>query len=187
MILASASPRRQELLQQIGIKFQVIPSHCEEIMDSKMKPDELVMKNALLKARDVARQSLALDVVLGADTVVAVDQKIFGKPVDAAQAKYMLSMLAGNCHDVYTGLALVYNGKAYCDFAKTTVKFLPMSEAEIADYVATGEPLDKAGAYGIQGQAALYVEDIQGCYFNIVGLPLFLLKKMADKAGIKLK
>lgn len=186
MILASSSPRRQELLQQIGVKFEIIPSDCDEIMDENISPQELVMENALKKARDIASRSSYRDVVLGADTVVAIDKKIFGKPMDEQEAKEMLSKLAGCCHDVYTGIALVVNGKEYCDFAKTTVKFTEISEKEILDYIATGEPLDKAGAYGIQGKAAQYVEEIRGCYFNIVGLPLALLKKMANEAGIEL-
>ena len=187
MILASSSPRRQELLQQIGIKFEVIPSDCEEIMDADISPEDLVMGNALKKARDVACKSFYRDVVLGADTVVAIDKKIFGKPASEEEAKEMLLTLAGCSHDVYTGIALVINDKEYCDYSKTSVKFTKMSEKEILDYIATGEPLDKAGAYGIQGKAAQYVEEIRGCYFNIVGLPLALLKRMVNEAGIELK
>lgn len=173
-ILASASPRRRELLQQAGIAFDVIPAKGEE-HTTKEKPHEVVMELALLKAREVADTIEDPDaVILGADTVVAAGGRILGKPKDRADAVSMLTMLAGKTHSVFTGVAIVRkdDGRVLNFFEETKVTMYPMSREEIEAYVDTGEPMDKAGAYGIQGKCAIHIAKIQGDYNNVVGLPI---------------
>lgn len=174
LILASASPRRRALLQQIGVRFQVECSRVQETKDDAVAPEELAQRLALQKAQAVA--ALHEDgLVLGADTIVVNDGLVLGKPADQANAAGMLRALSGKWHQVMTAVALVdASGKRepWVTVEKTGVKFRELSEAEIAAYVATGESMDKAGAYGIQGYGALLVEQIKGCYFNVVGLPL---------------
>ena len=184
LILASGSPRRRELLTQIGVAFQVFVSDAEECQQAAT-PAELVVINARAKALAVAAQ-YPPELVLGADTVVALDGQIFGKPRDAADAARMLTQLQGRNHEVVTGLALVRDGQVYTDAVSTTVTFAPMTPAQIDAYAATGEPLDKAGAYAVQGRAAAYIERIDGSYSNVVGLPLRALCVLAERAGIKL-
>lgn len=186
IILASASPRRRELLQQIGCKFRIIPSSAEENNTALVPPEQLVMQNALLKAADVALQAEINDLVIGADTVVVFQNKVFGKPVDVKDAKRMLSSLAGHTHTVYTGVALIKGNAHLCDFEKTDVRISNLTSTEIEKYVATGEPMDKAGAYAIQGISAVFIEEIQGCYTNVVGLPLNKLMNLCKKVGISL-
>ena len=185
-ILASASPRRQELLQQIGCKFRVQPAQAEELSDPSMEPASLVRENASRKALAVAARCDADAFVLGVDTVVSIDGFIFGKPADAADAEKMLHVLSGRMHTVSTGMALVHGKEIWRAEAATKVFFAPLSDAMIARYVATGEPLDKAGAYAIQGRAATFVTRIDGSYSNVVGLPLHLLSVLAGKAGMQL-
>lgn len=174
LILASGSPRRRELLQQIGAVFTVEISKEEEIPDVTRKPEEVVQQLALQKAKAVAK--LHKDgIVLGADTVVVVDDEILGKPKSAEEAEAMLGRLSGRWHEVMTGVALVDATQCRESWTKTEitkVKFRSLTKADIASYLATGESMDKAGAYGIQGYGALLVEKIDGDYFNIVGLPL---------------
>lgn len=174
LILASASPRRRALLEQIGVRFQVECSHVQEAKDSALEPEALVQHLALQKAQAVA--ALHEDgLVLGADTIVVDDNLVLGKPASQAEAASMLRRLSGKWHQVMTAVALVdASGKRspWVAVEKTGVKFRELTEAEIAAYVATGESMDKAGAYGIQGYGALLVEQIEGCYFNVVGLPL---------------
>lgn len=182
IILASASPRRRELLTQINCKYKVITSNAEEVMEDNLNPEELVAENASRKAMAVAKEYGELP-VLGADTVVAMNGHVLGKPVDEADAVRMLSMLQGNTHQVSTGIAFVVNGKVWKTAVTTEVTFAPMSAEEIDGYIATGEPMDKAGAYGIQGRAAAFVKEIKGSYSNVVGLPLHdvcVLAKMAE-------
>lgn len=184
LILASRSPRRQELLRAEGIAFEVVPGDEEE---ATPEPGEdcaqYARRAAIAKALEVAR-SRPGRWTLGADTVVAVDGDPLGKPVDHEEARRMLRRLSGRSHQVYTGVALVrvdsQEGVAdiRADVAVTTVTFRPLKEAEIAAYVATGEPLDKAGAYGIQGGAAQFVSRVEGSYSNVVGLPLELVQQM---------
>lgn len=178
LILASTSPRRSELLAQIGLPFAVVPSRVDEGTPSGM-PDRLVESLALAKALDVAGR-VSEGVVIGADTVVAVDGQILGKPADGGEAAAMLRKLGGRSHDVYTGLAVVdaASGRRKCQHVHTVVHFRALTESEIAAYIESGEPLDKAGAYGIQGRAAVFVSGIEGCYFNVVGLPLSRLWQM---------
>lgn len=184
IILASASPRRRELLAQIGVPFRVCVSDCEEII-TEILPERVVCELSRQKARDVwqklkKEQMPAVGevkkLVIGADTVVAYDGRILGKPADEAQAVEMLTLLAGNTHQVYTGVTFCYqeNGteKLHTFHEMTEVTVYPMSREEITAYVETGDPMDKAGAYGIQGRFAAYVKEIRGDYNNVVGLPV---------------
>lgn len=174
VILASASPRRRELLHQVGIEPEIVPSHVEEVITST-EPDQVVMELSAQKARDVAAGYQGQDVVvIGADTVVAVDGEILGKPVDREDAVRMITMLAGRSHQVYTGVTLVYGqtGKTVTFAEETDVHVYPMTREQVERYVDTGEPMDKAGAYGIQGCFAAYIQGIHGDYTNVVGLPV---------------
>lgn len=186
VILASGSPRRLDLLRQVGIEPEVEPSHVEEVITSTV-PDQVVMELSRQKAEDIAALHTGEDViVIGADTVVAYDGKILGKPQDREDAVRMIRMLQGHIHQVYTGVTLVFcgktsgeqaiavdNGSHIITFAeKTDVHVCPMTEAQIRSYVETGESMDKAGAYGIQGRFAVWVKGISGDYNNVVGLPL---------------
>ena len=191
LILASASPRRQELLQQIGCDFRVFVSHVEELSESGVSPEKmatLVVKEAVKrrKAEDVASRDTTGLPVLGADTLVAVDATILGKPKDEEDAARMLRLLSGRRHFVYTGVALVYHGATYTSVVQTAVWMDKMSDEEISAYIATGEPMDKAGAYAVQGIAAKFIPKIEGSFSNVVGLPLHEVKNLARKAGILL-
>ena len=174
VILASASPRRQELLSQVGIPFVVDPSNAEETIQPDWSVAEIAQRLAERKAFDVAGRHPEADVVIGADTVVVLDSEPLGKPVDEADAIHMLSKLSGRMHEVYTGYALVAPklSRSVAGATCTQVRFRVLDEGEIARYVASKEPMDKAGAYAIQGLASLFVERIEGDYFNIVGLPI---------------
>ena len=186
IILASASPRREQLLFQAGCEFRVIPSGFYEDNAQGLPPDQLALVHARAKALDVAVKALPGELVIGADTVVALGAKVFGKPTDAADAKRMLSELSGKRHVVYTGVAVIQDGKTRETVEATAVAIRSLSENEIDAYVATGEPLDKAGAYAIQGMGALLVERIEGCYYNVVGLPLVALARLLSEAGVRL-
>ncbi|MCQ2443742.1 MAG: Maf family protein [Oscillospiraceae bacterium] len=186
IILASQSPRRKELLRQMGITdFQVIPAKGEEIVDPALSPQQLVESLALQKATEVAAQCDPKDVVIGADTIVVLDGKVLGKPANTAAAFKMLCSLSTRRHTVYTGVAIIQGEKVRVSHEATQVRFCDLSETEILDYIATGEPMDKAGAYGIQGRGALLVEGIQGDYFNVVGLPICRLGRMLAGFGIR--
>lgn len=175
VILASGSPRRRELLEQIGIQPIVRPSGIEEKVASSV-PEEVVMELSLQKAEDVAVQAPEHTLILGADTVVAVDREILGKPESHEDAAEMIRKIGGRSHQVYTGVTLIYKGEKESrgvTFAeKTEVQVYPLTEEEITGYVRTEEPMDKAGAYGIQGAFAAYIEGIHGDYTNVVGLPV---------------
>lgn len=184
IILASASPRRRELLEQIGLKFEVRVSDVEEVVTAT-EPAEVVEELSYQKAQAVhgglLRERRMGDLVIAADTVVSVDGKILGKPVDKEDAKRMLKMLSGRTHEVYTGVTVMcfnlfaMDGKGMLEetfHEKTSVTFYPMTDAEIDEYVATGDCMDKAGAYGIQGFCARYIKGIEGDYNNVVGLPV---------------
>lgn len=173
LVLASASPRRSELLSQAGFSFRVQPAHIPE--DPYPYEDPIVYVTRLARAKAQAVYDQLQDssaVVLGADTTVIVDGEILGKPEDAADAARMLRMLAGRAHVVATGVALVTADAALATAEVTTVYFSGLSDEEIQEYIATREPMDKAGAYGIQGLAARWIPRIEGCYFNVVGLPI---------------
>lgn len=176
LVLASASPRRREILQSAGIDFETQPANVDETILSGESPESYVRRLAEAKARAVQGE-----VVLGADTVVVVDSQILGKPADSADASRMLRLLSGRDHTVLTGICLRSGRGTRVDSASTLVRFATLSEAEIADYIATGEPMDKAGAYAIQGLASKFVERIEGCYFNVVGLPVSLIYKHLKK------
>ena len=190
MILASASPRRRELLTQAGFSFEVKVSDADEIITEK-EPDKIVKELALVKACAVAASETEA-LIIGADTIVTVDGKILGKPRDAEEAFSMLSMLQGRTHQVYTGVALITKEeelqKSHVFSEKTDVHMYPMTEQEIREYIATGEPLDKAGAYGIQGRAAVYIRKIEGDYNNVVGLPISrLYQELKSSASTSLQ
>jgi septum formation protein len=178
LILASNSPRRKELLAQAGIPFEVVPSLYEEHNHPGIPPAQLVEEQALGKALEVARR-YPERTILGADTLVALDQTILGKPNDAQEAHAMLTAIQGRWHEVYTGIALVSGkefGKDICaqrtHVQSSKVHLRVLSPQEITDYIATQEPMDKAGSYAIQGYGALLVDAIEGCYTNVVGLSL---------------
>ena len=200
IILASQSPRRKELLEQIGLEFEICPAKGEEII-TKSIPEEVVMELSKQKAEEIAAMVSTFGeehkdittpsdiLVIGADTVVAYDGKILGKPVNEADAKRTLTMLSGNTHSVFTGVTLVLidkSGRAgeIVFYEKTDVKMHEMTEAEIDRYIASGEPMDKAGSYGIQGKGAIYIEKIDGDYNNVVGLPITRIYQELKKIGI---
>ncbi len=174
IILASGSPRRRELLAQIGLDFEVVVSDAEEVMTGTL-PGEVVKELSDCKAMAVAltlREEQRDAIVIGADTVVAKDGRILGKPKDEEAAFEMIQMLQGQTHQVYTGVTLIGGEKKVSFYEKSDVLVYPMSEEEIRAYIRTGEPMDKAGAYGIQGYFAKYIREIRGEYTNIVGLPV---------------
>lgn len=189
IILASASPRREALLAQIGVPFRVEPSRVsEEGVGAPGDPASFVEQAALAKAEEVARR-VGDGLVLGADTAVVIGSQVLGKPAYATEAHTMLQRLSGATHRVYTGLALVRveQGGVTCrrsTHEMTRVTMRRLEDREIAAYVATGEPFDKAGAYGIQGRGAVLVERIEGCYFNVVGLPLARLADLLGEFGV---
>ncbi len=175
VILASASPRRKELLSQVGVVFETIPSTEEEVC-SERNPAKLVEILAGKKAENVAEKLTGDYIVIGSDTIVTKDGKVLGKPSDSEEAVQMLSRLQGAVHQVYSGVALYFcqNGKTErrCFHVMTEVEVLPMTKQQIIDYIATGDCMDKAGAYGIQGAFAEHIKGICGDYYNVVGLPL---------------
>lgn len=170
LILASRSPRRQEILERAGIPFVTRPAEVDETVRDGEEACAYVKRLAREKAEAVA--AAPEDIVLGADTVVVLESEILGKPADSADAARMLRMLSGREHIVMTGICLVIGKDAVEDVEKTRVRFVPLSDEEITEYVASGEPLDKAGAYAIQGLASKFIDRVEGCYFNVVGLPI---------------
>jgi septum formation protein len=190
LILASASPRRRELLTQAGFTFQVHPAHILEDPNPDEDPIAYVVRMAREKAQTVfaeitktaanEKRASAAPQVLGADTTVTLDNHILGKPEDSVDAARMLRLLSGRTHRVITGVAVVTAERTEVAAEVTGVTFRTLSEQDIADYVATGEPMDKAGAYAIQGRAARWIPRIQGDYFNVVGLPLALVATMLE-------
>ena len=187
IILASNSPRRRELLAQIGIRdFQILSPDVDEAVESGLSPARMVEALSLRKARAAAGRAGAEDLILAADTVVALDGRVLGKPRDQEEAFAMLSALSGREHRVYTGVTVLGGGQAATEHEETAVAFRALTPEEIRDYIATGEPMDKAGAYGIQGVGALLVQGIRGDYCNVVGLPVFRLGRMLSGFGVKL-
>lgn len=170
LVLASQSPRRRELLTVAGIPFTVRVRPVEEVREPGESPEVYVRRLARAKA-EASWENLD-EIVLGADTIVVLDQEVLEKPGDAADARRMLAMLSGREHAVITGICLRHMGGAEVECVSTTVRFLSLSADEIDAYVASGEPMDKAGAYAIQGLASKFVERIDGCFFNVVGLPV---------------
>ena len=197
LILASASPRRVEILRAAGVEFRVRPAHVDESLRPGEKAAAYVRRLARSKAEAVCRPG---EIVLGADTVVAAGKHILGKPSSARDAARMLRMLSGRAHEVITGVCLLVPGKAgvggirprggnamwsLCEIVRTRVWFRKLTRAEINEYVSSGEPLDKAGAYAIQGLASKFVTRIDGCYFNVVGLPVSRVCEMLRQSEIR--
>lgn len=188
IVLASASPRRRELLQNMGLDFEIITSDgAEQVFENEL-PQDIVKRLSSEKALNVAKRAPYDDcIVIGADTVVAIDGKILGKPVDEGDAKRMLTLLSGRTHKVYTGVSVIEttSGERVSDYVETEVKFVNLTERQIEKYVSSGEPMDKAGAYGIQDLGAMLVEKINGDYFNVVGLPVSRLARiLRDRFGV---
>lgn len=184
IILASTSPRRKQLLAEIGVSFSACGADVDETLLPHETPEKYAVRVALEKA--LAVKERASGVIIGADTIVVLGDTVLGKPLDAEDAVRMLLLLSGNMHRVITALAIVEGKKTLTNLAETSVWFRELSPQEIKAYVRSGEPLDKAGAYGIQGKGALFVPKIEGCYFNVVGLPLSLLANMLREFGIDL-
>ena len=180
MILASASPRRQQLLGMITPDFEVITSQVDERAITADTPALLAQKLARAKCLAVA-QSHPGRVVLGCDTVVDCGGKVFGKPKDKEDARRMLKALSGSDHFVHTGVCVWHEGESHTFTATTRVRFFPLTDEQIEAYISTDEPYDKAGGYGIQGAAALFCEEIEGCYYNIMGLPVSRLARLLQK------
>ncbi len=171
LILASASPRRKELLSLAGFEFEVITADIDEVLDPNLAPHELVMSLASQKAGAVAAE-YPDKTVIGSDTVVVLDGKVLGKPHSEDEAVQMLKALSGNTHEVFTGVCLRKGNKEHCFYERTAVTFYPLEDELIEQYVASGEPMDKAGSYGIQGKGCVLVKGIDGDYFNVVGFPV---------------
>jgi septum formation protein len=184
IILASASPRRAELLKQIGVEFELVPSQIEERPHPDEAPGDYITRIARAKVVAVARERDS-GLVIGADTVVVLDGRLIGKPQNQADAHRLLRLLSGRWHAVLTGVALydVETRHEVADYEKTLVKFAQLNDTEIDWYVNTGEPMDKAGAYGIQGLGGLFVDEIAGNYYNVVGLPIPLVYRLARRLG----
>jgi len=187
LILASASPRRRALLSQLDLPFTVLSADIDEQRRANEAPRDYVLRLSQSKAQHVARQHPKAW-VLGADTIVTIDARILGKPRDATEAAAMLSSLSGRMHTVVTGIALVRHGLDYIasELVSTRVYFRALSESDITDYIATQEPFDKAGAYAIQGHGRAFVERYDGCYTNVVGLPVQRTAAMLRRAGVPL-
>lgn len=184
IILASASPRRAALLAAIGVEFEIVPSQIEERRHPHEPPGDYITRLARAKVVAVAKQREA-GLVIGGDTVVVLDGELMEKPADSQQARRMLRALSGRWHAVLTGVALydAASRRELADYEKTLVRFAQLTDREIDWYVASGEPMDKAGAYGIQGRAGMFVEEIAGNYSNVVGLPIPLVYRLARQLG----
>ncbi|MCI9550741.1 MAG: septum formation inhibitor Maf [Oscillospiraceae bacterium] len=186
IILASQSPRRRELLEQVGITgFQVISPDVDERVEPGLSPAGMVEELSLRKARAAADKTGPDGLIIAADTVVALDGAVLGKPRDREDAFAMLSALSGREHRVYTGVSVLRGDRAVTEHEETAVCFRALAPGEIWGYIATGEPMDKAGAYGIQGVGALLVRGIRGDYCNVVGLPVFRLGRMLARFGVE--
>ncbi len=189
IILASTSPRRQELISSLRIPYEIKPSHAEEDTPEDWTPREIVEGLALRKAEAVHQTCLGLtepSIIVGSDTIVLLDNQALGKPKDDQDAYGMLSSLQGKTHEVYTGVACieVLTGRTLIRHRVTAVTMKPLSDRKIQAYVNSGEPFDKAGSYAIQGLGATLIDSIHGCYFNVVGLPLSLLSDMLSELGM---
>ncbi|MBM7648946.1 septum formation protein [Bacillus ectoiniformans] len=182
IILASGSPRRKELLQQIHLPFTVQTSHVDETISNELSPEDIVTQLAERKARAVAAE-VSNKYVIGADTVVVQDGVVLGKPKDRDEARHMLKKLSGHTHAVYTGVAIIHNDDTFTFYEKTNVTFWELLDEDIEAYLDSGEPFDKAGAYGIQGLGAVHVKSIEGDYFSVVGLPIASLYRHLKRLG----
>lgn len=187
IILASASPRRQELLSNLGLEFEIEASEVDETLDETMSAAQQVEELAERKASVVAAQNTR-GLVIGADTLVVLGDKPLGKPANREEAIQMLSSLQGRSHEVFTGLAVIdaSTGQSIVTHQATAVRFKPLSLEQIRRYVDTGEPYDKAGAYAVQGKASIFIDSIRGCYFNVVGLPVAKLADALRTFGVEI-
>ena len=187
LILASNSPRRKMLLEQAGVRdFIVRPAPGEELKAGDLPPAEAVVEIARSKGRQVADISEPGDFILAADTMVYLEGELLGKPKDEAEAQAMLRRLSDKRHTVYTGVALLFAGREVTGVERTDVYFGPLTDVEIFDYVKTGEPMDKAGAYGLQGRAAVFIRRIEGDVHNVIGLPLYRLGQLMKEMGVQI-
>jgi len=188
LVLASVSPRRRELVRMMGLKFELAVPEVREDHTPRARPSDFVVEWALAKALSLAHR-FPNGVILGADTVVVLDKKILGKPRNLSDARAMLRRLSGKTHTVYTGLALVdvLTDIRETGYEKSLVTMKTMTNVEIDDYLATGEPMDKAGSYGIQGFGAVFIKHINGCFFNVMGLPVARLYDMLKELSKKLR
>ena len=185
IILASQSPRRRELLERMGLAgFRVVSPDVYEHMEEDLPPAQLVCRLSQRKARAVREQVGDEGLIIAADTVVALDGAVLGKPADELAAFKMLSTLSGVRHQVYTGLTVLRGGEEHTEYEVTDVSFRELTQGEIEDYIRTGEPMDKAGAYGIQGYGALFISGIQGDYYNVMGLPVCRLGQLLETLGV---
>jgi septum formation protein len=185
IILASASPRRHELLKLIGIEHEVRPADTDETMVGGETPHQYAERLARVKAELVAAAAGPKDIVIGADTVVVVDGRVLGKPINEQQAAAMLESLGGRSHTVITAVAVAADSMTSSSVEEVSVTFRPLTLEEIDSYIATGEPMDKAGAYGIQGYGATIVERIEGDYFAVMGLPIVRMVRLLAERGFK--
>lgn len=184
IILASQSPRRRELLERMGITdFEVIPARGEEIFTRSLTPGQLVEELSRNKCAEVAAAH-PNDLIIAADTVVVVNNRVLGKPRNEEDAARMLTALSGRLNMVYTGVTVSLSGETVTEHEMTSVRFRTLTQADIIRYIATGEPMDKAGAYGIQGYGCVLVEGISGDYYNVMGLPVCRLAKMLARFGV---
>lgn len=187
IVLASGSPRRRELLGMLGVEdFVICPAVGEEKADMSLPPEKIVCALSAAKAAEVAEKFGAEDVIIAADTIVWCGGKIFGKPRTEDDAEDMLNSLSGGEHEVYTGITVIKGETKISEAECTKVRFRALDSAEISAYIASGEPMDKAGAYGIQGKASLFAEGIEGDFFNVMGLPLCRLGQMLKTIGVRL-
>ena len=184
IILASKSPRRQELMRLLGLEFTIHTADVDETMDPARPPEQEVARVSGLKAAKIAETAAPEDIVVAADTIVVVDGTVLGKPHSEAEAQQMLRTLSGRGHEVMTGLSVWHGGCLRQEVVRTRVHFRPMSGEEITAYIATGEPMDKAGSYGIQGYGAIFVDHLDGDYFSVMGLPLCPLERMLRDCGV---
>ena len=185
IILASGSPRRKELMEMLGVpELKIIPAKGEEKAPEGVGPGELVMALASAKGHEVAALCNQGDVIIAADTIVWVNGGVYGKPHSKEQAFEMLSVLSGNTHEVYTGVSVIRDGREELSYEVSRVTFRELMSDEIQRYIETGEPMDKAGAYGAQGLGSLFVKSIDGDFFNVMGLPLCRLGQMLKKQGV---
>jgi septum formation protein len=186
LVLASASPRRAELLTAAGIPHVIQPADIDESRLGEEGPESYVLRLSREKARAVAQTHLEPRTVLGADTIVLIGDEVAGKPLDALDARRMLRLLSGSWHEVLTGVTIVTGELVQSEVARTRVRFVEMSSREIDWYVSTGEPFDKAGAYAIQALASRFIEEIDGSYSNVVGLPIQTVYRIASALGVEL-
>ncbi len=184
IILASKSPRRRELLEKLGLNFTVMTEDVDETMDPARSLEDEIRRVSERKARAVQNLTQPGDLIISADTVVCVDGRRLGKPADEADARAMLRLLSGRAHTVVSGLCLLQGPRCETRSVSTTLHFRPLSDREIDAYIATGEPMDKAGAYGIQGLASIFVDKLDGDYYNVMGLPLCTLAAMLGGFGV---